>query len=670
MLNIKVLCVVVVLGGLLASTLKPMQAQPVPITQLTTSQRSDKIVYDDGIDIFVMNVDGSGIQQLTSGGDSDDPRINPNGTEIVFVSDRDGNDEIYVMDITGNNLRRLTNNNVRDFSPSWSPDGTKIAYISNMAGGFDIYVMDVDGANNVNITNSPSNERGAIWSPTMNQIAFISNQSGVYQIYTVLADGSNYSRLTYIDYDLVRFNWSPDGTRIAFYNGQNGQIHQISADGTQEAPITQDEADIGGFFWLNNQQLIFTDTVNGWVRIDLDGSNRTVVNLDWSVGNFSFPPDIQLPIPPANTPPTANAGADQMIVAANGVTAQVSLPASASDPEDEIKQLSWYEDGRGLGGGLNPHELNVELEVGVHLLTLVATDSRGLTGSDEVVIVVEVNTTPGFDQKLTVDHRSIEGTLVFPLYGNVYTIELSEVGIGGGTLLLEDVNADEIQWSPDGSRLVFTANGIYTVNADGTGLQQLVVTDDINAQPSWSPDGTKIVFSSDRDGDREIYVINTDGSDLTRLTNTPGDDGDPSWSPDGTQIVFASDRDGQGFELYIMGADGSNPTQLLTLSLHNFTPVWSPDGQWIAFGHIATLYEPAELYIARSDGSNVQKLDENLYELWYIDWLPDSSGIIYQEYTTVYTIEINGTNRTIIADFLPYRPNPGPVDLYQSNSAD
>lgn len=259
-----------------------------------------------------------------------------------------------------------------------------------------------------------------------------------------------------------------------------------------------------------------------------------------------------------------------------------------------------------------------------------------------------------------------DGTIVFPLDGNIYTIELNEVGTASFTLLVEDVNAYEIKWSPDGSRLVFTANGIYTVNADGTGLQQLVMTDDIDYQPSWSPDGTKIAFSSDRDGNTEIYLINVDGSNLTRLTNNPGGDTDPSWSPDGTQIVFVSERDGHKSELFIMDADGSNPTQLTTLPLYNFTPVWSPDGQWIAFGHIATLYEPAQLYIARFDGSNVQKLDENLYELWYIDWLPDSSGIIYQEYTTVYTIDTNGTDRSIIADFSAYRPNPGPIDLYQS----
>ena len=86
-------------------------------------------------------------------------------SKIAFVSDRDGNREIYVMDADGPNQVRLTNNARFDSAPSWSPDGSKIAfYQSREEGNFEIYVMDADGSNQVRLTNSRSRDRHPSWS--------------------------------------------------------------------------------------------------------------------------------------------------------------------------------------------------------------------------------------------------------------------------------------------------------------------------------------------------------------------------------------------------------------------------------------------------------------------------------------------------------------------------
>src|SRR5436309_2843912 len=69
--------------------------------------------------------------------------------KIVFASDRDGNNEIYVMDADGSHQTRLTNNPADDILPAWSPDGTKIAWSTNRLGGsnYEIFVMNADGSN-------------------------------------------------------------------------------------------------------------------------------------------------------------------------------------------------------------------------------------------------------------------------------------------------------------------------------------------------------------------------------------------------------------------------------------------------------------------------------------------------------------------------------------------
>jgi Tol biopolymer transport system component len=80
-------------------------------------------------------------------GDDTQPNWSPDGTKIVFVSNRDGNDEIYVMDADGQNAEQITDVPEPDLDPVWSPDGTQIVFTSGRAAAIDVWVMDADGGN-------------------------------------------------------------------------------------------------------------------------------------------------------------------------------------------------------------------------------------------------------------------------------------------------------------------------------------------------------------------------------------------------------------------------------------------------------------------------------------------------------------------------------------------
>jgi TolB protein len=87
---------------------------------------------------------------------------------------------------------------------------------------------------------------------------------------------------------------------------------------------------------------------------------------------------------------------------------------------------------------------------------------------------------------------------------------------------------------------------IHVINTDGSNEFRLTNIASFAGFIDWSPDGTKLVFQADigSDGKKEIYAINSDGTNLKRLTNNPCNDVWPDWSPDNSKIVFCSDRNG------------------------------------------------------------------------------------------------------------------------------
>ena len=224
------------------------------IAQTPTLRANGKIAFtsdrDGNQEIYVMNNDGTGQVRLTNNPGADSfPAFSPDGRKIAFISQSTISPtfavNIKIMNADGTNQTELTPINYFS-SPSpwheiksldWSPDGSKIAFDE----GGEIFTVNVDGSNRRNLTNHPANDNAPSWSPDGSRIVFTSNRVPISIMHTMNADGSDVRALPsageFIDYSP---DWSPTGTKIVFVVGSENFLpilYIANADGTNRQPF-------------------------------------------------------------------------------------------------------------------------------------------------------------------------------------------------------------------------------------------------------------------------------------------------------------------------------------------------------------------------------------------------------------------------------------------------
>jgi len=153
--------------------------------------------------------------------------------------------------------------------------------------------------------------------------------------------------------------------------------------------------------------------------------------------------------------------------------------------------------------------------------------------------------------------------------------------------LVPDTATKDLAWSPDGSTVAFVGDGLWTMAADGTNLQQVVTPGAVDPRtPAWSPDGTVLAFiARPFAGARpELFVVSTSG-DVTMLSSLPGVADDlaflPRWAPDGRSIAFESTIFGSQMQAFV-ARDGDVRT-IDDRTDGTWDPRWTPDGSAIVY---------------------------------------------------------------------------------------
>lgn len=204
--------------------------------------------------------------------------------KIAFVSFRDGDAEIFVMNLDGSEQTALTDNSDSDTQPLWSPDKKSITFVSqglgDVEGNIDINVVDAKGEEIARLTNAPGSDSMHLWSPNGGRIAFISHRDDQPEIYLMDANGSNFTRVTFDEDEPEIYDWSPDGEWLAFsLKGPDVEdgIFVRNPDGVNLRQLTATK-DYDARWSPNGSQLVVTSERDDNAEIyvmDSNGSDQT-----------------------------------------------------------------------------------------------------------------------------------------------------------------------------------------------------------------------------------------------------------------------------------------------------------------------------------------------------------------------------------------------------------
>lgn len=208
---------------------------------------------------------------------------------IAFTSERDGNQEVYIMNADGTDVRNLTQHPAQDGSPSWSPTHDRLAFVSDRIGNSEIFLMNADGSGVTQITFSPADEIHPAWSPDGAFIAYVSNEDGDWEIFVMNAAGGGAVQLTHNTAWDSYPSWSPDGQRLVFTSDRDGnyELYLYDLASHSETRLTNHPASDAFPAWSpTGQEVAFVSARDGALELyllDLVTIPQRITRLTYTV---------------------------------------------------------------------------------------------------------------------------------------------------------------------------------------------------------------------------------------------------------------------------------------------------------------------------------------------------------------------------------------------------
>jgi TolB protein len=228
----------------------PTSTSPPPASPLALAGYDLLMMSREGRDapwqLYALNTDtGNRLRLSDTDWNERTPKWSSDGNRIAFVSERDGNREIYVMDLNDwmageGEPVNLTAHKAPDWQPSWAPVDDRIAFSSYRDDNWEIYTIGADGTGLTRVTDHPESDISPVWSPDGGALLFVSRRQGDADLFVKDLSTGEYKQLTTGQLDEFDPSWSPDGEWVAFVTqiGTQGDVFVMRVDGTQAVNLT------------------------------------------------------------------------------------------------------------------------------------------------------------------------------------------------------------------------------------------------------------------------------------------------------------------------------------------------------------------------------------------------------------------------------------------------
>src|SRR5688500_2489794 len=482
-------------------------------------------------------------------------------------------------------LTQLTSEPGYEGEPTFSPDGETIAYVSDRTGNFDIFLKQVSGGPDINITNSPADDVQPAFSPDGKQIAFVSTRESLrdlgYENFGVPPTGGDIWVMPALGGNARRIaesgnfpSWSGDGDSIVYMGGRawNKQIYRVPAGGgeAREVPLKLGVQGNRGRFLLfpslspGGKWLLFQGTGGVLVAPSAGGEVRVIARGRrpvWAPDGLSI------------VYTTTEAGKNSSLwrvpfSTAKGTAEGRGEPLTAGIAENTHASISG--DGRRIAFTALEQTFNVET------LPFDAEAGRVMGAVKELTVGKNDIQWKTFSP----DGRSV----AFLKSGRIWRLDPGQPAypLTGDPAFTDGAP----RWSPDGRSILFvrtpaeepTKMALWVMASDGAGPRRLI---EKARSASWLPDGRRIVHVSTVD--HYLYLYDLETRRGRRVTEEPTQAPLSTVSPDGKWLVYQSSA---AADISIRARPiegGETRVVIATPNRANYHPMVSASGNWVYY---------------------------------------------------------------------------------------